>query len=119
MYLSGSSTGVKVLNNSIHDNDYVGIHVNGDISEGGAGVVTGATIAGNLIYSNGQNGINADGIQGSTIENNVIYANQRNGIELYQIDALGGSTNNVIVANSIDQSNHGYAIEIASCQYDA
>ena len=47
MYLSGASTGVKVLDNSIHDNAYVGIHVNGDISEGGAGVVTGATIAGN------------------------------------------------------------------------
>jgi len=118
MYLSGSSSGVKVLENSIHDNEYVGIHVNGDISEGGAGVVSDATIAGNLIYDNGQNGINADGLQNTTILNNLIYGNARNGIELYQIDALGGSKNNVIVSNSIDQSNHGYAIEIAACQYD-
>jgi parallel beta-helix repeat protein len=118
MYVSGSSTGVKVLHNSVHDNAYVGIHLNGDISEGGAGVVTGALIAGNLIYGNGQNGINADGLESSTIENNVIYGNARNGIELYQIDALGGSTGNLIVANSIDQSNAGYAINIAACQYD-
>ncbi len=118
MYVSGSSTGVKVLHNVVHDNAYVGIHVNGDISEGGAGVVTGALIAGNVIYGNGQNGINADGLQSSVIENNVIYGNARNGIELYQIDALGGSTGNVIVANSIDQSSSGYAIDIAACQYD-
>jgi hypothetical protein len=118
MYLSGSSVGVMVLHNLVHDNAYVGIHVNGDISEGGVGVVTGAMIAGNLIYANGQNGINADGLQASTIENNVIYGNARNGIELYQIDALGGSTGNFIVANSIDQSNSGYAIAISACTYD-
>jgi hypothetical protein len=118
MYLSGSSVGVQVLHNLVHDNAYVGIHVNGDISEMGAGVVTGALIAGNVIHDNGQNGINADGLQGSTIENNLIYANARNGIELYQIDALGGSTGNFIVGNSIDQANGEYAIAVGECQYD-
>ncbi len=118
MYLSGSSTDVTVQNNLIHDNDYVGIHVNGDISEGGRGTVVGATIAGNVIHDNGQNGINCDGIQQSVFVNDVIYDNARNGIELYQIDALGGSSGNVVVNCSIDQSNHGYAIEIAECAYD-
>ncbi len=118
MYLSGSSVGVQVLHNLVHDNAYVGIHVNGDISEMGAGVVTGAMIAGNVIHDNGQNGINADGLQASTIANNLIYNNARNGIELYQIDALGGSTGNFIVSNSIDQASNGYAIEVAECQYD-
>ena len=51
----------------------VGIHVNGDVSEGGMGLVTNALIKNNLIYNNGQNGINADGLQTSTIENNLIY----------------------------------------------
>ncbi len=120
MYVSGSSVGVQVLYNLIHDNDYVGLHVNGDVSEGLPGVATGLHIAGNVIYNNGQNGINADGIQSSIIENNVIYANKRNGIELYQIDAYGGSTGNVIVNNTIDHSmeSGSYAISIAPCQYD-
>jgi hypothetical protein len=120
MYVSGSSVGVQVLFNVLHDNAYVGIHVNGDVSEGLPGVVKNVVISGNLIYKNGQNGINADGIESSTIANNVIYANARNGIELYQIDAYGGSTGNVIVNNTIDQSmvSGGYAISIAQCQYD-
>ena len=120
MYVSGSSVGVQVLNNLLYDNDYVGIHVNGDVSEGLPGVATDITIAGNLIYGNGQNGINADGIQSSTIENNVIYDNARNGIELYQIDAYGGSTGNVIVNNTIDQSmvSGSYAIAVTACGYD-
>ena len=107
-----------MIGNLVHDNDYVGIHVNGDISEGGVGVVTSAHVAGNVNYKNGQNGINCDGIQDSLFENDVIYDNDRNGIELYQIDALGGSTNNVIVNCTIDQSNHGVAIEVAACAYD-
>jgi parallel beta-helix repeat protein len=120
MYVSGSSTNVQVLDNLIHDNDYVGIHINGDVSEGLPGVVAALRIAGNVIYGNGQNGINADGLQSSIIENNVIYDNARNGIELYQIDAYGGSTGNVIVNNTIDQSMsaEGFAISIAACAYD-
>jgi hypothetical protein len=120
MYVSGSCVGVQVLYNVLHDNAFVGIHVNGDVSEGLPGVVKGLLIAGNLIYKNGQNGINADGIESSTIENNVIYQNARNGIELYQIDAYGGSTSNIIVNNTIDQSSvsGGYAISISACQYD-
>jgi parallel beta-helix repeat protein len=104
MYVSGSSSNVQVINNLIYDNAYVGLHVNGDVSEGLPGVAT--------------NGINADGLQSSTIANNVIYGNARNGIEMYQDDAFGGSTGNVIVNNTIDQSSAGYAIEIAVCNYD-
>jgi hypothetical protein len=120
MYISGSSVGVQVLDNILHDNDFVGIHINGDVSEGLPGVAKNLLISGNLIYDNGQNGINADGIEDSTIERNIIYHNDRNGIELYQIDAYGGSTGNVIVNNTIDQStgSGGYAISIAACAYD-
>jgi parallel beta-helix repeat protein len=118
MYISGSSVGVEILDNIIHDNGYVGIHVNGDVSEGLPGVVKGLVIAGNLIYKNGQNGINADGLESSTIVNNVIYGNARSGIELYQIDAYGGSTGNLIVNNTIDQSSGVYAISISQCAYD-
>jgi hypothetical protein len=111
---------VYVWDNDIHANDYVGLHVNGDVSEGLPGVVSQIFILGNFIYDNGQNGINADGLQSSIIRNNIIYNNARNGIELYQIDAYGGSSDNCITNNTIDQSmvNGSYAIAIAACQYD-
>ncbi len=102
IYLSGTNTGAVINGNTIFDNAYIGIHVNGDASEGGTGLVTNALIENNLIYNNDQNGINADGLQSSTIENNLIYNYADYGICLYQIDAGGPSINNVIVNNTID-----------------
>ncbi len=115
IYVSGSTNGAVVEGNLIHDNDYIGIHLNGDASEGGVGLVTDALIEDNVIYGNGQNGINGDGVQDSVIENNLIYNYQDYGICLYQIDASSGSSNNVIVNNTIDagtSSNAGAAIRI-------
>ncbi len=110
IYLSGSSSDLTVTGNVIDNNSYIGIHVNGD-----GGVVTNALIEGNYIYNNGQNGINADGIENSVIENNLIYNYQDFGICLYQIDASAGSSNNVIVNNTIDagtSSDAGAALRI-------
>src|SRR5262249_21149144 len=50
IYISGSTDGA-VVGNVIHNNDFIGIHVNGDLSEGGIGLVTHALIAGNWIYN--------------------------------------------------------------------
>ena len=72
------ANGVQVIGNSIHDNDYIGIHINGDPN-----TVSNALIADNVIYNNGQNGINADGLQNSTIVNNLIYNYANYGICLY------------------------------------
>jgi parallel beta-helix repeat protein len=114
IYISGSTNDAVVKGNVIDNNSYIGIHVNGDASEGGIGLVTNALIADNFIYNNGQNGINCDGIQSSTIENNVIYGYQGFGICLYQSDAAGPSENNVIVNNTIVStvSGAGAAIRI-------
>ncbi|MBO0881440.1 MAG: DUF4082 domain-containing protein [Mycobacterium sp.] len=114
IYISGSTDGAVVQENVIHDNDDIGIHINGDISEGGTGLVTHALIEGNQIYNNGQNGINADGIQSSVIRNNLIYGYQNFGIALYQIDAAGGSKNNTILNNTIaaPASGAGAAVRI-------
>jgi len=49
--------GVVIRGNNIHDNDYIGIHINGDPN-----LVTHALITNNVIYNNGQNGINCDGL---------------------------------------------------------
>ena len=75
------ATGVQVVGNLIHDNDYIGIHINGDPN-----TVSNSLIAGNVIYNNGQNGINADGLQNSTIVNNLIYNYAGYGICLYYGD---------------------------------
>ena len=107
IYISGSTNGAVVEGNTIADNAYIGIHLNGDASEGGLGLVTDALIADNVIYGNGQNGINADGLQNSIIENNLIYNYQGYGICLYQVDASAGSSNNVIVNNTIDAGTTG------------
>jgi hypothetical protein len=107
MYVSGTCTGVIVRGNIIHDNAYVGLHVNGDISEGGVGIVTNALIENNLFYNNGQNSINADGIQNSTIQNNLIYGYANYGICLYQIDAGSPSKGNTIVNNTIVSTKTG------------
>jgi PKD repeat protein len=114
IYISGSLDGAVVQGNVIHNNDLIGIHINGDVSEGGVGLVTHALIENNLIYNNGQNGINADGLQSSVIENNLIYGYQNYGIALYQIDASDGSKNNVIVNNTIVStvSGAGAAVRI-------
>ena len=101
LYLSGSTTRAVVEGNTICSNAYIGIHINGDLSEGGLGLVTACNIMNNRIFSNGQNAINADGLQGSIIENNVIFNYQNFGICLYRIDAADGGKNNVIVNNTI------------------
>jgi hypothetical protein len=103
IYLADNSDGAVVRGNILHDNDYIGIHINGDIGDTGVapGLVTHALIEGNLIYNNGQNGINADGLASSTIRNNLIYGYQGFGICMYQIDAGAPSTNNFILNNTI------------------
>ncbi len=115
IYISGSTNDAVVEGNTIANNGYIGIHVDGDASEGGLGLVTNALIEDNVIYGNGQNGINADGLQNSTIENNLIYNYQDYGICLYQVNASGPSKNNIIVDNTIDygtSSGAGAALRI-------
>jgi hypothetical protein len=101
MYISGTCTGVQVLDNVLENNGYHGIHLNGDASEGGIGEVIDCTIEGNLIEGNAGNGINGDGVVNSIIENNVITGYTKYGISLYTEDAGVPSTGNVVMNNTI------------------
>jgi len=96
IYVAGDCTGARLIANDIHNNDYIGLQFNGD-----PGLVTNALVANNRIYNNGQNGINADGLQNSTMQNNLIYGYDGYGIVLFQIDASGPPKNNTIVNNTI------------------
>jgi hypothetical protein len=96
IYVSGNSTGAQVRSNLVHDNAYIGIHVNGEPD-----LVQNAVIENNIVYNNGQNALNCDGLQSSIVRNNLFYGYQNYGIVLYQIGASGPSNNNVIVNNTI------------------
>ncbi len=104
IYVSNSGDRPVVRNNTVFGNNQAGIHMNGDISNGGDGIISNALVEGNVIYSNGAggaSGINCDGVQNSTFRNNLIYDEHANGISLYQIDGGGPSTNNVVENNTI------------------
>ncbi len=89
-----------------------GIHINGDISIGGDGIVSGLTIENNVIHDNANNGLNMDGVQNSLIRNNLIYSNGRHALRVYQGDALAGPANLSIVNNTFN-ATAGWAIKLS------
>ena len=108
IYVSNTCARPIVRRNHVHDNHANGIHMNGDVSQGGAGVITNALVERNVIHGNGTgggSGINMDGVVNSVVRNNLLYDNHASGISLYQIDAATGSTGNLIVNNTIVEAS--------------
>ena len=102
IYLANAgSDNTRIGGNSIYSNQGTGIHMNGDISVGGDGIISGLIIENNSIYSNGLNGLNMDGVQNSTIRNNLLYLNGSNGIRAFKIDGAAGPGGLNIVNNTI------------------
>jgi hypothetical protein len=84
--------------------------MNGDLSQGGDGIISGALVEANIIHDNGVgggSGINCDGVQSSIIRNNLLYGNHASGISLYQIDGGQPARNNQILHNTIVQASDG------------
>jgi hypothetical protein len=110
IYVSNSGDRPVIRNNKSWGNDKNGIHINGDIDQGGDGIISDALVSGNIIFDNGihgGSGINMDGVQNSQIENNLIYNNHASGISLYRINGGGPSTGNVVVNNTVHQAGDG------------
>jgi parallel beta-helix repeat protein len=104
IYTSNSGDRPVIRGNRIWGNNMCGIHMNGDASMGGDGIISGALVEENVIFGNGSaggSGINCDCVQDSVIRNNLLYDNHASGISLYMIDGAEGSTGNVIVNNTI------------------
>ena len=104
IYVSNSGDRPIVRDNHVWGNNANGIHMNGDASQGGDGVITGALVERNVIHDNGAAGgsaINADGVEASRFQNNLLYGNHASGISLYRIDGGAPSRNNVVVHNTI------------------
>ena len=110
IYVSNSSDRPIIRNNHSFNNNGCGIHMNGDISMGGDGIISNAVVEGNILHDNGYGGgsaINMDGVQDSKIFNNLIYNNHATGIAMYQIDGGDASKNNKVYNNTIIQPSDG------------
>jgi len=104
IYVGNSGDRPVIRRNVVWGNNANGIHMNGDLSQGGDGVISGAVVEDNIIHDNGVaggSGINCDGVQSSIIRNNLLYNNHASGISLYQIDGGQPSTNNQVLNNTI------------------
>ena len=104
IYVSNSADRPTIRGNTSWGNYGNGIHMNGDVSLGGDGIISGALVENNVIYDNGRgggSGINADGVQNSVFQNNLLYGNHASGMSLYRIDGGGGSSGNLVVNNTI------------------
>jgi len=110
IYVSNSGDRPIIRNNLVHDNHANGIHMNGDASLGGDGIISDALVERNVIYGNGAaggSGINMDGVTTSIVRNNLLYDNHASGISLYRIDGGSGSSGNLVVNNTIINAADG------------
>jgi parallel beta helix pectate lyase-like protein/List-Bact-rpt repeat protein len=116
IYVSNSGDRPVIRRNVVFGNRANGIHMNGDVSQGGDGIISGALVEDNTIYDNGLgggSGINCDGVQSSIFRNNLLYNNHASGISLYQIDAAQPARDNQVLNNTIVMANDArWAINI-------
>ncbi len=110
IYVSNSGDRPIIRGNLVYDNHANGIHMNGDKSQGGDGLISGALVERNVIHGNGAgggSGINMDGVTDSRVQNNLLYDNHASGISLYRIDGAAGSSGNTVVNNTIINAADG------------
>ncbi len=116
IYVSNSGDRPIIRGNVVHDNNKNGIHMNGDLSQGGDGIISGAIVENNVIYNNGVNGgsgINMDGVTNSIVRNNLLYNNHASGISLYKTDGAVCSHDDRILSNTIVNAADGrWAVNI-------
>lgn len=116
IYVGNSGDRPVIRGNVVFSNSANGIHMNGDASQGGDGIISNATVEANVIYDNGVtggSGINMDGVQGSIVRNNLLYNNHASGISLYQIDGGGPASGNQVLNNTIlEASDARWALNI-------
>jgi len=122
IYVSNSGDRPTIRGNRIWDNRANGIHMNGDASQGGDGIISGAVVENNTIYGNGLgggSGINMDGVQSSIIRNNLLFDNHASGISLYRIDGGAASTGNHVYNNTVIVADDGrWALNIKNSSTD-
>lgn len=103
IYVSNSSDRPIIRYNTCYGNNNIGIHMNGDLSAGGDGIISDAQVYGNIIFDNNlAAGINMDGVENPVVYNNLIYNNHTaQGIALFQQDGAIPSRGAKIYNNTI------------------
>lgn len=118
IYVSNSADHPIIRFNECAGNNACGIHMNGDVSLGGDGVISYAQVYGNTIHGNGAgggSGINGDGVVGALIHNNLLFDNRASGISLFQIDGGAPSTGNRVYNNTVvNAANARWCLNITS-----
>jgi hypothetical protein len=114
LYLAnGGSDGTTLRGNRISGAgpmESAGIHLNGDLSVGGDGLIQDVVIENNVISGNNHNGVNADGVQRAIVRGNVITGNARSGVRAYRIDGAAGPIGWRLVNNTIS-GNGAWAVK--------
>lgn len=107
IYVANSGDDVVIRNNRIHDNVGNGLHMNGDFSCGGDGVISRALVEGNVVWNNGAKGGSAMSVmhvQDSIFRNNLLYDNRADGFTFtWYIGPKPGcsSRNNQVYNNTV------------------
>ncbi|MEN3940734.1 right-handed parallel beta-helix repeat-containing protein [Prosthecobacter sp. SYSU 5D2] len=104
IYVANSGDRPIVRRNKLHDNVASGLRSNGDIFQGGDGIITGAVYEGNIIYNNGEIGgaaMNLDGLQDGIIRNNLIFDNLSTGIAIFKGGGAEGPKGMKVLNNTI------------------
>src|SRR5262249_36094696 len=116
-----NASGDVLRSNYIRWSGTSAFYLHGTTQAVGMPVVTGALTEGNTLDNNGTGPggtIAGDGVQNTRIQNNEFYGdNNAAGIALYQADASGRSTGNVIVNNTVvmpGQYSRGLSLQNAS-----
>lgn len=104
IYVANSGDRPIVRGNRLHDNAGSGLRSNGDVAQGGDGIISGALYENNITYNNGVLGgaaMNLDGLQDGTIRNNLIYNNHSTGIALFRGGGAAGPKGMRVLNNTI------------------
>ena len=117
VYINNSSDNFTVRHNHLYQNANCGLHMNGDASMGGDGIMSNGLVENNIIEDNGVGGgaaINMDGVSSSVVRNNLLYNNHATGIAIFQGDGAVCSQNNLFLHNTIRMASNGrWAILVA------
>ncbi len=115
IYLANAGSDDTILrDNIISGTGSEGMHFNGDILQGGDGIITGLLIERNRISGTADNGFSMDGVRDSMIRNNLVYNAGRSAARAYQIDAAQGPYNLSFVNNILLSGSAGWPIKITA-----